>query len=140
MRDEALTRSAGGNQDYSDRAIKHLPTAEETVEILLAWEDALIRRHLAIRHPEELTDEGYRAALDVVTRRKYGPRPLPWDERDPGEAEPEDVEETLLSHLDFLDGDDAAKAWWWERCRWLRRCHPVRGRAVRRALDRRRGK
>ncbi len=117
-----------------------LPAAEEQVQILEAWQDSLLRRHLGILRPEDLSDEEYRAALAQAREGEYGPRPLPWHLSGPEDRDADEVAETLLLHLDFVDGNDVARLWWWERNDWLRRCHPVRAKEVGRALDRRRGK
>ncbi len=118
--------------------INGLPTAQEQVEILKAWQDGLLRRYLAILRPEDLSDEAYRAAHAEAWRVEHGPRPPPWDEKEPEDEDPWTVAATLLDHLDYVDGDVVAREWWWERSRWLGRCHPRRARTVKRALARRR--
>lgn len=117
-----------------------LPTAEEQMEILEAWNDSLLRRHLAIRRPEDLSGAEYRAALAEAMKREVGPRPPSWGEAGPEDRDADEVMETFLLHLDYTDEDPVSRAWWWERLRWLRRCHPSKANGVGRALDRRRGK
>ncbi len=123
---------------YPNQIFKGFPTAEETVELLEAWQDALVRRHLGIRQPEDLSDTEYRSALARAREEEYGSRPRPWDEKEPEDEDPWTVAATLLDHLDFVDGDAVARLWWWERNRWLERSHPRRARTVNRALTRRR--
>ncbi len=143
MKGEAPTRSTDGTEDNASRRM-NAPTidilnGEQVIDNLLAAQDDRIRRHLAIRRPEDLSDAEYRAAYDQAHEAEYGPRPPPWDEAGPDDRDVGEVVETLLLHLDYVDGDAVARAWWWERFRWLRRCHP-KARAVGRALERRRDK
>ncbi len=143
MNAKAPTRSTDNNPQNDSHALKAfpgLPTAKEQVEILEAWQDSLLRRHLGILRPEDLSDEEYRVAYAQAHEAEYGHRPLPWDEAGPEDRDADEVVETLLLHLDYTDGDVVAREWWWERFRWLKRGHPTKARAVGRALDRRRGK
>ncbi len=133
-------RHPPGHELHLHQTIRRLPTAEETVEFPLAAQDDRIRRHLAIRRPEDLSDEEYRAAYAQAYEAEYGHRPPPWDEAGPEDRDADDVVETLLLHLDYVDADTVARGWWWERFRWLKRGYPTNARAVGRALDRRRGK
>ncbi len=115
-----------------------LLSGEESLRLLEEENNALIRRHLGILRPEELSDAEYRAALRQALDGEYGPRPRPLDEKEPGDEDPWRVAATLLDHLDFVDGDAVARGWWWERFHWLDRCHPRRARTMKRALARRR--
>ncbi len=125
---------------YPNQTIRGLPTAEEAVKLLKARQESRLRRHLAIRRPQDLSDAEHRAAVAQAWEGEHGPRPPPWNDAGAEDADPSEVVETLLIHLDFVDGDTVAREWWWERVRWLKRCHPRVARTVRRALDRRRGK
>ncbi len=132
------TRHPPWHDFYRGPTIRKRPTAEEVVEILLAAQVNRIRRYLAIRRPEDLSDEEYRVAHTEAWRAEYGPRPPPWDEKEPEDEDPWTGAATLLDHIDFVDGDVVAREWWWERLRWLERGHPRRARTVKRALARRR--
>ncbi len=143
MKGQPCSRPTDSNPQNDFDTLKVFPgllTAREQVELLLAAQDDLIRRHLAIRRPEDLSDEEYRAAHAEAWRAEHGPCPPPWDEAGPEDRDADEVVETLLLHLDYTDGDTVARGWFHERLRWLKRCHPAKARAIGRALDRRRGK
>ncbi len=132
------TRHPPGHESYRGPTIRKLPNAGEVVELLLAAQDDRIRRYLAIRRPEDLSDEEYRVAYAQAHEAEYGTRPPAWDEKEPEDEDSWTVAATLLDHLDYVDGDVVAREWWWERDRWLDRHHPRRARTVKRALARRR--
>ncbi|MEE9174521.1 MAG: hypothetical protein V3U30_06050 [Thermoplasmata archaeon] len=132
------TRHPPRHEFNPDPSIKGLPNSTETVDLLLATQDDRIRRHVGIRRPEDLSDEEYRIVYAQAHEAEYGTRPPAWDEKEPEDEDSWMVTATLLGHIDFVDGDAVARLWWWERDRWLARCHPRRARTVKRALARRR--
>ncbi len=103
-----------------------LPSGKEIVRILEAHNDSLIEKHFG---KPPVDDNPYRAALREALEKEY-PRPKPWDEAGPDDYDPAIVLEDLLTHLDFSNGREEERSWWWARREWLKRCHRSRATKV----------